>query len=110
MLIYIVVAVPAPTPIVTRVTLTREGSKLHAVARIPVIAGGSGSLLGFDFELGKTYGYKGRKVAILEARCPDEIFKVSVSKLLFRNEAHSPGQLTTTVLKGGLAVPCTPKG
>ncbi len=110
LLIQTFITVPVPAAIVTRVSLTRKGGGLHAVARIPVIAGGSGSLLGFDFRLGKAYDHRGKKVAVLEARCPDGIFKVGLPKLLFRNEAHTPGQSATTVLKGSFAVPCTPQG
>jgi hypothetical protein len=33
-----------------------------------------------------------------------------VSKLLFRNEARVPGVAAQTVLKGGIAVPCTTQG
>ncbi len=104
------ITVPAPTAIVTTVTIARKGSRLHAVAKIPVIAGGSGSLLGFDFKLGKTYEYKGKKVGYLEAKCPDDVFKVTFPELLFKNEAHIPSVAPTTTLQGRLAVPCAPKG
>jgi hypothetical protein len=30
---------------------------IHTVSKIPVIAGGSGSLIGFNFKLGRTYEY-----------------------------------------------------
>jgi hypothetical protein len=33
-----------------------------------------------------------------------------VPKVLFKNEAQTPGVAATTVLKGSIAVPCTPKG
>ena len=75
-----------------------------------MIAGGSGSAIDFNFKLGKTYTYKGKKVGYFEAKCPDGVFKVNVTKVLFKNEAKTPGSQATTVLKGGIAVPCTPKG
>jgi hypothetical protein len=104
------VTVPAPTAIVITVTITRKGSGIHSVAKIPVIAGGSGSVLGFNFKLGKTYSYKGKKVGYFEAKCPDGVFKLSFPELLFRNEAHTPGVEAATVLKGSQTVPCTPYG
>jgi hypothetical protein len=110
LLIHTFITVPAPTAIVTAVTITRKGSGLHSVARIPVISGGSGSLLGFNFRLGKTYSYKGQKVGYFEAKCPDGVFKLSFSQLLFRNEAHTPGVEAATVMKGAQTVPCTPYG
>jgi len=110
LLIHTFITVPAPTAIVTTVTITRKGSGIHSVAKIPVIAGGSGSALDFSFKLGKTYTYNGKKVGYFEARCPDGVFKVSTPSAIFKNEAQTPGVASTTVLKGGLAVPCTPKG
>jgi hypothetical protein len=110
LLIHTFITVPVPAAIVTDVTIKRSGSGLKSVAKIPVIAGGSGSALDFNFKLGKTYSYKGKKVGYFEAKCPDGVFKVSVPKILFKNEAREPGVAAQTVLKGSLAVPCTPKG
>jgi hypothetical protein len=110
LLIHTFITVPAPTAIVTTVTISRKGSGIHSIAKIPVIAGGSGSALDFSFKLGKTYSYKGKKVGYFEAKCPDGVFKVNVPKVLFKNEAKVPGVAAQTVLKGALAVPCTPKG
>jgi hypothetical protein len=108
---HIFITVPAPTAIVTTVTIQRKGSGLHSVAKIPVAVGGSGSALDFKFKLGKTYSYKGRKVGYFEAKCPDGVFKVTVPKTVFKNEAQTPGVPASTVLKNvSLAVPCTPKG
>jgi hypothetical protein len=110
LLIYGFIPVPAPTAIVTTVTISRKGTGLHSIAKVPVIAGGSGSLLSFSFKLGKTYSYKGKKVGYFEAKCPDSVFKVNFPELLFRNEMHTPGVAAATVLKGGIAIPCTPFG
>jgi hypothetical protein len=110
LLIHTFITVPAPTAIVTTVTIAKKGSGLHTIAKIPVIAGGSGSALNFSFKLGKTYTYKGKKVGYIEAKCPDGVFKVNAPKVVFKNEAQTPGVAPTTVLKGALAVPCTPKG
>jgi len=110
LLIHIFITVPAPTAVVTKTTITRKGGGFHTVSKIPVVAGGSGSGLDFKFQLGKTYTYKGKKVGYFEAKCPDGVFKVNVPKLLFKNEAQTPGVGSQTVLKGKVAVPCKPKG
>jgi hypothetical protein len=110
LLIHTFLTVPVPAAIVTQVTVQKKGTGIHSIAKIPVIAGGSGSVLDFNFKLGKTYRYKGKKVGYFEAKCPDGVFKVKTPKALFKNEAHEAGASAQTVLKGGLAVPCKPKG
>jgi len=110
LLIHVFLTVPVPAAIVTQVTITRKGSGIHTVSKIPVAAGGAGSAVDFNFKLGRTYTYKGKKVGYGEARCPDGKFKVNVPKILFKNEAKVAGVAPTTTLKGGLLVPCTPKG
>jgi hypothetical protein len=104
------ITVPAPAAIVTRVTVQRKGTGVHAIAKIPVIAGGSGSAVDFRFTLGKTYRYKRRQVGYFEARCPDGVFRVRSKRALFKNEAGTPGVAAQTVLKGGVGVPCIGKG
>jgi len=110
LLIHTFLTVPVPAAIVTQVNITKKGTGVHSIAKIPVIAGGSGSVLDFKFQLGKTYNYKGKKVGYFEAKCPDGVFKVKTPKVLFKNEAREAGAGAQTVLKGGLAVPCKPKG
>lgn len=110
LLIHTFITVPAPAAIVTTVTIQRKGTGVHAIAKIPVIAGGSGSALDFRFTLGKTYRHQNTKVGYFEARCPDGVFKVSSERALFKNEAGTPGVAVQTVLKGGLGVPCNGKG
>ncbi len=91
LLIHTYITVPVPAAIVTTVTITRSGSGIKSVAKIPQIVGGSGSAIDFNFKLGKTYSYKGKKVGYFEAKCPTGAFKVEVPKVLFKNEAHIPG-------------------
>jgi hypothetical protein len=107
-LIHTFITVPAPTAIVTDVTIRKRGSGIHAVAKIPVIAGGSGSVLDFRFKLGRTFRFRGHKKPWAMARCPDGVFRVKTPKTVFRNEAQVPDVAGQTVLRGGLAVPCKP--
>ncbi len=104
------ITVPVPAAIVTDVTVTRKGTGIHSLAKVPVIAGGSGSAIDFKFKLGKTFTYKGKKVGYGEGKCPDGIFKVRVPKLFFKNETREPGVPATTNISGQVGVPCTPKG
>lgn len=110
LLIHTFLTVPVPAAIVTTVAIQRRGTGVHAVAKIPVIAGGSGSALDFRFTLGKTYRHKRKQVGYFEARCPDGIFKVRGRRALFKNEANTPGVAAQTVLKGGLGLPCKGRG
>lgn len=110
LLFHIFITVPVPAAVVTEVTITRKGTGIHSVAKIPVVAGGSGSAVDFKFKVNKTFSYKGKKVGYGEAKCPDGVFKASVKKILFKNEAQTPGENASTQLKGALAVPCTGKG
>lgn len=110
LLIHIFITVPVPAAVVTDVTITKKGTGIHSVAKVPVVAGGSGSAIDFDFTVGKTFTYNGKKVGYGEAKCPDGVFKANVKKILFKNEAQTPGEGASTQLKGNLAVPCTGKG
>lgn len=110
LLIHTFITVPVPAAIVTQVTIKKRGTGIHAVAKVPVIAGGSGSAIDYRFKLGRNYRYKGKKTSYAMGRCPDGVFKTKTPKTLFKNEARVPGVPAQTVLKGSLAIPCTPKG
>ncbi len=44
---------------------------LKSVASVPKIAGGSGSVTFFALKIDKKFTYKGKKVSVLTAKCPD---------------------------------------
>lgn len=78
MFIHAYVSVPTPTAIVTVVKI----KKIHkgpygtrAVARIPTIAGGSGSLTHFAFSIHRTFKRGGTKQSYLLARCANGRFR-----------------------------------
>ncbi|HET8565650.1 MAG TPA: hypothetical protein VFL77_04155 [Solirubrobacterales bacterium] len=78
MFIHAYVSVPTPTAIVTVVKIR----KIHkgpygtrAVARIPRIAGGSGSLTHFAFSIHRTFRRGGKKQSYLVARCANGRFR-----------------------------------
>jgi hypothetical protein len=110
LLIHVYITVPVPAALVTTVTISRKGTGIHSISKIPRAAGGYGSAIDFDFKLAKSFTYKGKKIGYFEARCPDGVFKASTPKAIFKNEAQVPGVAAQTVLKGSVLVPCTPKG
>jgi len=76
-LIHAYVAVPTPTAIVTTVKVTRIRKGRYgtrAVARIPKIAGGSGSVLKFNFSIKRNFKRGGKKQSYLLARCANRRF------------------------------------
>lgn len=103
LLIQAYVSVPTPTALVTTVEITKEhkgpyGS--HSVAQIPVIAGGSGSVTEFSFDLHRLFTYKGKKESYLSAQCANGHFV-----------AHATAKFTDgTEISGGTVVPCKSKG
>jgi len=109
--IHTFITVPVPAAVVTTVTIKKikKGRYgLATVSKIPVIAGGSGSVLEFDIKFGKTFNYKGKKQSYFLAKCTDGKFFANIIKSLFVNEAEGPR--TSTSLKGTIIRPCTPKG
>jgi hypothetical protein len=73
LLLHAYVDVPAPTAIVTKVIITRVNRGrfgLHVAAKVPRIAGGSGSVTMFDLRVGRKFTYKGERKSFLMAGCP----------------------------------------
>lgn len=72
--IHAYITVPTPSAIVTTVKIKKAKKGrfgLRSIATIPKIAGGSGSVTAFNLTINKKYRYKGKKVSVLSAKCPD---------------------------------------
>ncbi len=72
-LLHAYVAVPAPTAVVVRASVTRINEGRYGMrieAEVPKIAGGAGSITRFQLEVGRDYAYKGKRKSLLTARCP----------------------------------------
>lgn len=96
------VAVPAPTAVIATVKITRihRGHYgIHTVSQIPVIAGGSGSVIKFKLTIGRKFTYKGKRESYLTASCPTGHYYTE-GKILFSDDS---------LLKGVHVLPCTPK-
>jgi hypothetical protein len=101
--IHTYVAIPAPTAVVVRITISRIHRGrfgLRAIAEIPRIAGGAGSATKFDLTIHRRFSYKGRTESYLTASCPTGSYYTE-GEVLF-----SDG--TTMGLRHIL--PCTPTG
>lgn len=73
LLLHAYVDVPAPTAIVVKATIARihKGPYgLRIQARVPRIAGGSGSVTHFELKVGRRYTYRGRRKSFVSAGCP----------------------------------------
>jgi hypothetical protein len=73
--IHAYVAVPAPTAVITTVKIEREANGpygLRSVARVPVIAGGHGSLTKFDLTIHRLFTYHGEQESYLEGECHND--------------------------------------
>lgn len=110
--IHTFITVPVPAAVVTTVTIKKihKGRYgLDTVSKIPVIAGGSGSVLSFNIKFHRTFNYKHKKQSYFMARCTDGKFKAKIIKALLRNEAEGP-RTETAITNETILRPCTPKG
>lgn len=106
------ITVPAPAAIVTSFKLHdvkagRYGTK--GIVQVPVIAGGSGSVVAFDFKIQRSYEYKGEKKSYDLTKCPDGHINAKgtgVFKDEVRDGVHD-GEKTS--ISASLVFPCTPK-
>jgi hypothetical protein len=101
--IHAYITVPTPAAIVTTVKIKRIhkgrfGTK--AIASIPKIAGGSGSVTSFSLKIDKKYTYKGKKMSVIASKCTDgKILANATAK--FADGTSATAELIRT---------CTPKG
>ncbi len=98
------VTVPTPNSIVTKVKIKRIDKGpygFRAVAEIPSIAGGYGSLLDFSFKIKRLFTYKGtKKQSFALARCSNGHLSARVSALFSSGET----------IAGTVTRACVPKG
>lgn len=111
LLVHSAVPVPEPVPVVSVMKISRFGEGkdqgLRTIWRLPPIADGTGSLLDFRFGIRRYLPIAGARHGYLAAKCANGVLRANVKKLLFRNEAKTPGVAPMTVLKGGIAIPCS---
>ena len=101
LLIHASVPGPSPTPIVVTVKVRKTHKDrygLQAVAVIPAIANGSGSVLDFRLAIQRQFTYEGERQSYAMARCFDGHLNAGVTGVFEDG----------TVLTGTLLRPCTP--
>lgn len=106
------IKVPKPRTLAARIEVKRiERGRYgwQANVKVPVIAGGRGSLADLSLRLRRRFFSRGTRKSFLSARCRDGTLRIRAPKILFRNEADKPGVAPRTVFKGNLVVPCQPK-
>lgn len=114
LLVHSAVPAPEPVPMVSVMKISPVASTdgddvgLQTLWRLPRIIDGTGSLLDFRFRIERYLPVDGAKHGYVAARCRNDGLLVNVKKLLFRNEAKTPSVAAQTVLKGGIAMPCSP--
>ncbi|HEX8752060.1 MAG TPA: hypothetical protein VF731_01475 [Solirubrobacterales bacterium] len=101
--IHAYITVPTPAAVVTTVKI----KKIHrgrfgteAIATIPRIAGGSGSVKSFSLKIDKKYTYKGKKMSVISAKCTDGKIQANVTAK-FADGTKAEAEIIRT---------CTPKG
>jgi len=100
--IHAYVAVPAPTAVVATVKLSpidRGHYGMHAVAGVPPIAGGAGSVTKFKLTIDRKFTHKGKQRSYLTASCPTGVYYAE-------GKVHFKGGPTMQVTH---ALPCTPR-
>lgn len=73
---------------------------LEAVATIPKIAGGEGSVKSFDLKIGRTYTYKGKRMSVLSAKCGNGKLQAFATSIFADGTEASAGVVRTCTAKG----------
>jgi hypothetical protein len=112
MFLHAFITVPTPSAIVssfkfTRVKAGRYG--LRGVAKIPVIAGGSGSITDFDFKVKRLYTYKGERKSFDLTKCPDGHIDAKGTGVFKDEVVDGIEDGKETTISASLSFPCTPK-
>jgi hypothetical protein len=101
--IHAYLTVPVPASIVTIVKTEKISKGRYgtlSTATIPKIAGGSGSVKSFTLKLSKRWTYRGKKMSLITAKCPDGRLQARVMS----NFADG------TIAKATIVRTCTGKG
>jgi hypothetical protein len=99
--IHAFLTVPVPAAVVTTVVLTpihRGPYGTHIVAKVPAIAGGSGSLTDAKLKIDRRFTYKGKRRSYLTASCPADRHLIK-GRVSFDDD---------TLVQLSRLLPCTP--
>lgn len=113
MFLHAFITVPTPAAIVTSFEFTRVNAGrygLRGVAKVPVIAGGSGSITDFDFKVKRLYTYRGERKSFDLTKCPNGIIWAKGSGIFEDEVVDGVNDGERTTVSASLSFPCTPKG
>ncbi len=98
--IHAYITVPTAVAVVVPVQVARVSGRygLRSVAKIPAIAGGSGSVTRFDLEIDRKFTHNGQRRSVVSARCGDGVLEA-------RGEARFADG---TIVEGTTFQGCTP--
>ena len=106
---FVHISVPEAIIIPIKIQETRTASHGSlAIAKVPAIAEGDGSMLNFHLKLKRLFSYMGKRKSYVMARCRGGEIKADINAR-FRNELRQPGVPSQTLIRGGLTQPCTPR-
>jgi hypothetical protein len=112
--LYAVAPIETPVPIfiatpikIKKIHKGRYG--LRTVAKLPKVAGGSGSLLDFKLKIKRLFTYNRTKHSLVSAKCLDGKLKAKIIKAILRNEAEGP-RTETTIKNTTILRPCRSRG
>jgi hypothetical protein len=101
--IHAYITVPVPAAVVTTVKIKKINKGrygLLAIGSIPKIAGGSGSVRSFSLTINKKYTYKGKKLSVLSAKCPDGKLQANGTAIFADGTRASAGVVRTCTGRG----------
>ncbi len=100
--IHAYITVPTPAAVVTTVKIKKVHHGrygLKSVAKIPKIAGGSGSVRDFRLKIQKRFRYRGRPVSVVSARCLDGRLQAHVKAKFFDYETGRTTNASAEILR-----------
>jgi hypothetical protein len=106
------ITVPAPAAVVATIKLRDVDAGRYGIrgtAALPVIAGGSGSVTGFDFTIKRFYRYGGERKSYDLTKCPDGHINIKGVGVFKDEVADGVDDGEKTTISASLIVPCTPK-
>lgn len=106
--IHAFITYPTPAAVVTTVKIKKIHNGrygLLSIASIPKIAGGSGSVKSFSLKIDKKFTYKGKKVSVLTAKCPDGKLQAKGAAVFYNYETGESTTASAEVIRT-----CTGKG
>jgi hypothetical protein len=102
MLFHVYANVPAPTAFVVPAKISNAPGAAwgkRVKTKIPIIAGGHGTLKSFKLKVRRMFTFKGKRQSYLVAKCPTGVLRAR-GLFIFKNGDRVTGQVARTCLRG----------